>query len=323
MWRISISNHLWIFALFNSNLWHFFSLSRAVGHLTYGSAYREQIVDKLRKAAEDCDCLQCFFLIHSMGGGKNFHLHAHKRKEGPSVTANFILFCTDWSFFYIYAQNRCILYKWNKPELLNVCSYSWHFPSSHSTAVTAAIIPLSEKLYYALAHTKTCILYKKPPIIKKTFLLYLSKCSDWILGTGSGLGTRVLSLLEEEFPEVCRIVTSVYPSAEDDVVTSPYNSVLAMRELTEHADCVLPVENQVCESVHFLFFISLWKHLNHTYLFVLPHCSSSSRWSTLWTKSNKCHTVGNLDRWSRETAPLSLDRVGSVGQRSPLMPWIT
>ncbi|KAK9531185.1 hypothetical protein VZT92_010627 [Zoarces viviparus] len=104
----------------------------AVGYLTYGSAYREQIVDKLRKAAEHCDCLQCFFLIHSMGGG-----------------------------------------------------------------------------------------------------------------TGSGLGTRVLSLLEEEFPEVSRIVSSIYPSAaEDDVVTSPYNSILAMSELTEHADCVLPIENQ-------------------------------------------------------------------------------
>ncbi|KAM4712979.1 tubulin epsilon chain isoform 1-T1 [Anableps anableps] len=103
----------------------------AVGNLTYGSAYRESVVNKLRRAAERCDCLQCFFLIHSMGGG-----------------------------------------------------------------------------------------------------------------TGSGLGTRVLSLLEEEFPDVCRIVTAMYPSAEDDVITSPYNSVLAMRELTEHADCVLPVENQ-------------------------------------------------------------------------------
>ncbi|CAG5950521.1 unnamed protein product, partial [Menidia menidia] len=103
----------------------------AVGHMTYGSTYRELIVDKLRKAAEHCDCLQCFFLIHSMGGG-----------------------------------------------------------------------------------------------------------------TGSGLGTRVLRLLEDEFPDVRRIVASMYPSAEDDVITSPYNSVLAMKELTEHADCVLPVENQ-------------------------------------------------------------------------------
>ncbi|XP_069090638.1 tubulin epsilon chain isoform X3 [Pleurodeles waltl] len=103
----------------------------AVGNRLYGSQYREQIVDNLRRTAEQCDCLQCFFVIHSMGGG-----------------------------------------------------------------------------------------------------------------TGSGLGTFVLKLLEDEFPEVCRFVTAVYPSAEDDVITSPYNSVLAMKELTEHADCVLPIENQ-------------------------------------------------------------------------------
>ncbi|MEE6476065.1 hypothetical protein FKM82_010956 [Ascaphus truei] len=103
----------------------------AVGHKLYGSQYREQIVENLRRTAEHCDCLQCFFVIHSMGGG-----------------------------------------------------------------------------------------------------------------TGSGLGTFVLNVLEDEFPEVYRIVASVYPSAEDDVIISPYNSVLAMRELTEHADCVLPIENQ-------------------------------------------------------------------------------
>lgn len=103
----------------------------AVGHKLYGSQYREQIVENVRRTAEQCDCLQCFFVIHSMGGG-----------------------------------------------------------------------------------------------------------------TGSGLGTYVLNVLEDEFPEVYRFVTSVYPSAEDDVITSPYNSVLAMKELTEHADCVLPIENQ-------------------------------------------------------------------------------
>jgi len=52
-------------------------------------------------------------------------------------------------------------------------------------------------------------------------------------------------LLEDEFPEVYRFVTSIYPSGEDDVITSPYNSTLAMKELNEHADCVLPIDNQV------------------------------------------------------------------------------
>ena len=55
-----------------------------------------------------------------------------------------------------------------------------------------------------------------------------------------------------------RFVTSVYPSAEDDVITSPYNSVLAMRELTEHADCVLPVENQVQSYSLFTLFMLLY-----------------------------------------------------------------
>ncbi|MGH0147444.1 UNVERIFIED_CONTAM: hypothetical protein FKN15_058940 [Acipenser sinensis] len=118
----------------------------AVGHKVYGSTYREEIVENLRKAAEHCDCLQCFFVIHSMGGG-----------------------------------------------------------------------------------------------------------------TGSGLGTFVLNVLEDEFPEVYRIVTSVYPSAEDDVITSPYNSVLAMRELTEHADCVLPIENQSLVDI-----VNKIKHMSHS-----------------------------------------------------------
>ena len=38
----------------------------------YGQQYREQISEVIRHAAELCDCLQCFFLIHSMGGGQYF-----------------------------------------------------------------------------------------------------------------------------------------------------------------------------------------------------------------------------------------------------------
>ena len=53
---------------------------------------------------------------------------------------------------------------------------------------------------------------------------------------------------------VGRFVTAVYPSAEDDVITSPYNSVLAMHQLTDCADCVLPVENQVSRARNFQLF---------------------------------------------------------------------
>eukprot|EP00796_Vickermania_ingenoplastis_P010038 gene10038-7013_t len=62
-------------------------------------------------------------------------------------------------------------------------------------------------------------------------------------GTGSGLGTRVLGMLEEEFPHVFRISPVVLPSLVDDVVTAPYNACFALKELIEHADCVLPLDN--------------------------------------------------------------------------------
>lgn len=40
-----------------------------------------------------------------------------------------------------------------------------------------------------------------------------------------------------------RYSTCVFPSEESDVVTAPYNSILATKELIEHADCVFPIDN--------------------------------------------------------------------------------
>jgi tubulin epsilon len=73
-------------------------------------------------------------------------------------------------------------------------------------------------------------------------------------GTGSGLGSYVLEMLADHFPSVYRFTTSVFPQEDDDVVTSPYNSVLALHKLVEHAHCVLPFDNQalirISEEVH-------------------------------------------------------------------------
>ncbi|KAG5443370.1 Tubulin epsilon chain [Clonorchis sinensis] len=102
----------------------------AVGKYFYGTRYHDELKEVVRKSVELCDCLQCFFLIHSLGGG-----------------------------------------------------------------------------------------------------------------TGSGVGTHLLKILADEYPNVYRIVTAVFPSMDDDVITSPYNTVLGLNQLTELADCVLPVDN--------------------------------------------------------------------------------
>lgn len=62
-------------------------------------------------------------------------------------------------------------------------------------------------------------------------------------GTGSGVGTYILRLLSDEFSKATRFSTCVYPSHENDVITSPYNSILATQELIQSADCVFPLNN--------------------------------------------------------------------------------
>lgn len=63
-------------------------------------------------------------------------------------------------------------------------------------------------------------------------------------GTGSGLGTYILQDLADLYPEVFKFSACVFPSNDDDVITSPYNSMLALNVLIDSADCVLPIDNQ-------------------------------------------------------------------------------
>ena len=54
----------------------------------YGSQYRDQLSEVIRRAAEFCDCLQCFFVLHSMGGGKFVVVNCAMmflRKQGAGV----------------------------------------------------------------------------------------------------------------------------------------------------------------------------------------------------------------------------------------------
>ena len=42
---------------------------RAHGHNEYGPRYHDAIIDRVRAAVEHCDSIQCFLLLHSLGGG--------------------------------------------------------------------------------------------------------------------------------------------------------------------------------------------------------------------------------------------------------------
>lgn len=55
--------------------------------------------------------------------------------------------------------------------------------------------------------------------------------------------------MQDLYPDIFRFSISLFPSEDDDVVTSPYNSLLSLSELVDHADAVLPIENQALHDI--------------------------------------------------------------------------
>lgn len=63
-------------------------------------------------------------------------------------------------------------------------------------------------------------------------------------GTGSGLGSFILERLNDKFPKKLIQTYSVFPnSQEGDVVVQPYNSLLTLKRLVNHADSVVVLDN--------------------------------------------------------------------------------
>ena len=69
-------------------------------------------------------------------------------------------------------------------------------------------------------------------------------------GTGSGLGSFLLERLNDKFPKKLIQTYSVFPDADSgDVVVQPYNSLLSMKRLTNHADSVIVLDNAALSKI--------------------------------------------------------------------------
>ncbi|OEH75813.1 tubulin epsilon chain [Cyclospora cayetanensis] len=101
-------------------------------------------------------------------------------------------------------------------------------------------------------------------------------------GTGSGLGTKCLEMMADLHPQLARLVCAVSPGNTDDVITSPYNTALALRELRQHATCVLPVCNDSLSQVkgaHSVDSAMPFAHANGAAAQMIAHLTSSVRFS--------------------------------------------
>jgi len=71
-------------------------------------------------------------------------------------------------------------------------------------------------------------------------------------GTGSGMGTLLISKIREEFPDRIMCTYSVFPSPKvSDTVVEPYNATLSVHQLVENADEVMVIDNEALYDICF------------------------------------------------------------------------
>nr|AAV68895.1 beta-tubulin 2 [Fusarium graminearum] len=70
-------------------------------------------------------------------------------------------------------------------------------------------------------------------------------------GTGSGMGTLLLSKIREEFPDRMMATYSVMPSPKvSDTVVEPYNATLSLNQLVENSDETFCIDNEALYDIY-------------------------------------------------------------------------
>lgn len=71
-------------------------------------------------------------------------------------------------------------------------------------------------------------------------------------GTGSGMGTLLISKMREEYPDRMMLTFSVFPSPKvSDTVVEPYNATLSVHQLVENADECMVLDNEALYDICF------------------------------------------------------------------------
>ena len=94
-----------------------------------------------------------------------------------------------------------------------------------------------------------------PHVPNLTFYLHwtgFQVCHSLGGGTGSGMGTLLISKIREEYPDRMMLTFSVFPSPKvSDTVVEPYNATLSVHQLVENADECMVLDNEALYDICF------------------------------------------------------------------------
>ncbi|GIY92785.1 tubulin beta-4B chain [Caerostris extrusa] len=79
-----------------------------------------------------------------------------------------------------------------------------------------------------------------------------SSPTPWDFGTGSGMGTLMISKIREEYPDRIMNTFSIVPSPKvSDTVVEPYNATLSVHQLVENTDETYCIDNEALYDICF------------------------------------------------------------------------
>lgn len=102
--------------------------------------------------------------------------------------------------------------------------------------------------YYVLLNT-IVVCYED---VNELCLAGFQVCHSLGGGTGSGMGTLLISKIREEYPDRMMMTFSVFPSPKvSDTVVEPYNATLSVHQLVENADECMVLDNEALYDICF------------------------------------------------------------------------
>ncbi|RWW73183.1 hypothetical protein BHE74_00018955 [Ensete ventricosum] len=184
----------------------------AKGHYTEGAELIDSVLDVVRKEAENCDCLQ-------------------------GNPLSFILLSKAVCFFV-----DLVLFRW---ELLSECRLMQFVLSKEY--ISELLLPVHsyrvDKIFWILIGKFG---------LTVSYLCGFQVCHSLGGGTGSGMGTLLISKIREEYPDRMMLTFSVFPSPKvSDTVVEPYNATLSVHQLVENADECMVLDNEALYDICF------------------------------------------------------------------------
>uniref|UniRef100_A0A2K6NEC7 Tubulin beta chain n=1 Tax=Rhinopithecus roxellana TaxID=61622 RepID=A0A2K6NEC7_RHIRO len=205
----------------------------AKGHYTEGAELVDAVLDVVRKEAESCDCLQGFQLTHSLGGGTGSGmgtlLISKIREEFPDRIMN------TFSVVPSPKVSDTVVEPYNATlsvhQLVENTDETYCIDNEALYDICFRTLKLTTPTYGDLNHLLTHSLGG---------------------GTGSGMGTLLISKIREEFPDRIMNTFSVVPSPKvSDTVVEPYNATLSVHQLVENTDETYCIDNEALYDICF------------------------------------------------------------------------